>query len=104
MPACNGNTFLVQVLSFQLQAQETLFRVQNFDKDELLHVLNYMLIFIKWYMYMYICKTIKIDIYFKNCLLKLKCYLKVEKYISYANGKQLDFDEKWSTVINSLQF
>ena len=46
----------------------------------------------------------KIDIYFKNCLLKLKSYLEVEKYISFANGKQLDFDGKWGAMINSLQF
>ena len=36
-------------VGFQLQTQEKLFGVLNLDNDELLNVLNYMLIFIKWY-------------------------------------------------------
>ena len=46
-------------VGFQLQTQEQLFGVLNFDNDQLLHALNYMLIFITWYIY--ICKTNKIS-------------------------------------------
>ena len=72
----------------------------NFDNNELLYVLNYMLIFIK--LYIYICKSNKIEI--RSCLWKLKHYLQVEKCIMYANGNQFDFDGDWGTIINRLQF
>lgn len=83
-----------------LHALDIIFGVLNYNDDNILSLLNYLILAAKWYIY---CrKKEQSCLLFHQYLVTVKMHVEVEKYIMYKNGKANEFHKQWDILYNNL--
>ena len=85
---------------FPLTEIDIIFGIKNENNDVIIDVLNYCIIFGKWYIYA--TKKSENKIFFLHFLHKLKNRLLVLETMHIMNNKLDVFTEKWSTIYDNL--
>ena len=79
---------------------DILLGVPNYNNDTLIDVLNFCVLFAKYFIYKN--KKERQGICLEEYKQLLKKRLESEKYIYCAKGKNLDFEERWQLIQNML--
>ena len=72
----------------------------NKSQDKLLFILNYIILYSKWYIY--ICKRNEKAVRFSALLKYIKHILQLEKEIAILKKKEKEFEENWAFVQDVL--
>ncbi len=87
-------------ISMPLDKVEMLFGILNFNGDNVLHCLNFVLLTGKYFIFN--CKSQATDIVFTAYCKMLRSLLESKKYTMYKNSKSKEFDDIWSPLLQSL--
>ena len=86
----------VSEVYMNLSLCEVLFGVLNYNDDNMLHILNYLILIAKWFIYG--CKMKDDVLIFHNFIREVKKHLDTEKFIMYQDGKMDQFHQKWDLL------
>ena len=76
--------------------------IPNYDNSNDVMILNFVILFTKYYMYIYNCKKNGVPVDFFRFLVKLKSHLIIEEYRHIMYNRSLEFATKWSILSDSL--
>ena len=83
-----------------LSAIDVLFGIP-FENDRALRVLNYIIIYGKWFIYRANLNCEQ-HLFFLSFLQGLKSHIDTERHIMYISNKCDEFEDKWSLLYNNL--
>ena len=91
----------VSNIDMRLSVNDIIFGVLNYNNDNLISILNYVILLAKWFIYHSKLDN-KYALPFHQFQQTVKSHLDVEKFIMYKNGHTVDFHQRWDTLLNNL--
>ena len=86
-------------VDISIQVQDVLFGILNYNDDIIIDILNFCILYAKWYIYK--CKTDGIHLFLPNYIKLLKDTLDIEQAACAQSGSNI-FEKKWSILYNVM--